>query len=359
MPGPIVSFNEESLRADLDELVRRTVEDTLNPPLEEETGDLVGVGRYERTADRETYRAGHYERKLTTTSGEVTIRIPKLKGARFTTAIIERYRRRETSIEETMIEMYLAGVSTRRIEDDSEILRGSSVSAATVSNLNERAFASVKEWRNCPLERAYPYVCVDGIYPKRSWGGFYENVAVMARVPLVAEVTRAARGSHVHGRQGGRHGRLDRRGVPGGRLPALHGALLPQRAAQGPQVQATGGRGHTRGNPRHGVARGRRGQGARGGCGTRGAQAEGGRESRPRRLPGDPGLHGVPREHWRRIKTNDAIERLNREIRRRTRVIGALPDGNSALMLVTARLKYVAESERGARRYLDVTLLDE
>ena len=108
--------------------------------------------------------------------------MPKLKGMRFTTAIIERYRRRETSVEEAMIEMYLAGVSTRRIEDVSEILWGSSVSASTVSNLNEKAFASVEEWRNRPLDRAYPYVYVDGIYLKRSWGGSYENVAVMVAI---------------------------------------------------------------------------------------------------------------------------------------------------------------------------------
>ena len=66
-----------------------------------------------------------------------------------------------------------------------------------------------------------------------------------------------------------------------------------------------------------------------------------------------------PGEHWTRIRTNNAIERLNREIRRRTRVVGTFPDGNSALMLVTARLKYVADSEWGSRRYLDVSLLDE
>ena len=66
-----------------------------------------------------------------------------------------------------------------------------------------------------------------------------------------------------------------------------------------------------------------------------------------------------PREHWRRVRTNNAIERLNREIRRRTRVVGTFPDGRSALMLVTARLKDVAESSWGSRRYLDVTLLDE
>ena len=66
-----------------------------------------------------------------------------------------------------------------------------------------------------------------------------------------------------------------------------------------------------------------------------------------------------PREHRRGIRTNNAIERLNREIRRRTRVVGTFPDGRSALMLVTARLKYVAESEWGSRRYLDVTLPEE
>ena len=66
-----------------------------------------------------------------------------------------------------------------------------------------------------------------------------------------------------------------------------------------------------------------------------------------------------PMEHWKRIRANNAFGRLNREIRRRTQVVGTFPDGKSALMLVTARLKYVADSEWGSRRYLDVSLLDE
>ena len=179
MSEPIVSFDEDAIKGELRELVRKTVEDTLNAMLEEEADDLVKAERYERKAEREAYRAGHYERGLTTTSGQVTLEMPKLKGLRFATAIIERYKRREESIEEAMIEMYLAGVSTRRIEDVSEILWGASVSAATVSNLNEKAFAAVEEWRNRPLEKAYPYVYIDGIYLKRSWGGSYQNVAVM------------------------------------------------------------------------------------------------------------------------------------------------------------------------------------
>ena len=74
------------------------------------------------------------------------------------------------TIEETINAMYLAGVSTRRIEDVGEILWGAGVSAGTVSNLNEKTFKAVDEWRSRPLTRAYPYVYIDGIYLKRSWG---------------------------------------------------------------------------------------------------------------------------------------------------------------------------------------------
>lgn len=66
-----------------------------------------------------------------------------------------------------------------------------------------------------------------------------------------------------------------------------------------------------------------------------------------------------PPEHWRRIRTNNGIGRIDREIRRRTRVVGTFPDGNSALMLVTARLKYIAEHEWGKWRYLDMSKLEE
>ena len=156
MSNPIVSVDEESLRGDIVELVRKTIQDTLNALLEQEADEMVGAERYERTADREAYRSGHYKRKLVTTSGQIELEVPKLRGATFQTAVIERYRRRETSVEEAIIEMYLAGVSTRRIEDVSEILWGAGVSAGTVSNLNEKAYRSVEEWRGRPLSGEYP-----------------------------------------------------------------------------------------------------------------------------------------------------------------------------------------------------------
>ena len=90
-------------------MVRKSVEETLNELLNKEAEELMSAAKYECTETRQGYRSGHYSRKLTTTSGEVRLEIPKLKGVSFETAIIERYRRRESSVEEALIEMYLAG----------------------------------------------------------------------------------------------------------------------------------------------------------------------------------------------------------------------------------------------------------
>ena len=148
MSDPIVSFDEQAVKDELHELVGKTIEEAINAMLDEEADQLVGAAPYERTEERAAYRAGHYERGFTTTSGQVTLKMTKLKGMRFATAVIERYKRREPvrkTIGEAIIEMYLAGVSTRRIEDVSEILWGAGVSAGTVSNLNDKAFKEVEE----------------------------------------------------------------------------------------------------------------------------------------------------------------------------------------------------------------------
>lgn len=116
MSGNIVSVDEESLRDDIRNPVRRTVEETLNALLDEEASELVGAERHGRTAGREAYRSGRYTRRLVTGAGEVELSVPKLRGATFQTAVIERYRRRETSVEKAIVVMHLAGVSTRRIE---------------------------------------------------------------------------------------------------------------------------------------------------------------------------------------------------------------------------------------------------
>lgn len=105
MSAIIASVDEESLRKEIKNLVRRTVEETLNALLDEEASELVGAERYERAAGREAFRSGRYARKLVTGAGEVELSVPKLRGATFQTAVIERYRRRETSVEEDIVEI--------------------------------------------------------------------------------------------------------------------------------------------------------------------------------------------------------------------------------------------------------------
>ena len=98
MSERIVTLNEEVIKGQIKELVRGSVEETLNELLEAEAEKLTQAARYERSEARQGYRSGHYDRNLTTTSGDVTLHVPRLKGVSFETAIIERYRRRESSV---------------------------------------------------------------------------------------------------------------------------------------------------------------------------------------------------------------------------------------------------------------------
>ncbi len=112
--------------------------------------------------------------------------MPSLKGLPFETSIIEQYRRRESSVEEAPIEMYLAGVSVRRVEDITEALWGSKVSPATISELNKKKLTFTLKNGATGLYRAVnkpPYVVyVDGIYLRRNWGGEYKNVAILVAI---------------------------------------------------------------------------------------------------------------------------------------------------------------------------------
>lgn len=159
MSGNIIQLNEDLIKNNLKDLVRDSVEETLNALLDHEANELVNAEKYERSGDRKGYRSGHYDRNFTTTSGDITLHVPKLKGIQFETAIIERYRRRECSVEEALIEMHLAGVSVRRVEDITEAL-----------------------WGTKPLSGDYPYVYVDGVFLKRSRGGEVRNVSILVAI---------------------------------------------------------------------------------------------------------------------------------------------------------------------------------
>ena len=386
MSEKIVQLNEEIIKGQLKELVRGSVEETLNELLEKEAESLTQAARYERSEARQGYRSGHYDRNLTTTSGDVTLHVPRLKGISFETAIIERYRRRESSVEEALIEMYLAGVSVRRVEDITEALWGSKVSASTISELNKKAYVNIEAWRNRPLQGGkYPYVYVDGIYLKRNWGGEYENVAVLVAIAVnedgYREVLGAAEGmkedkaSWVSFFQW-----LRGRGLEGvklivgdkcmGMLEAV-GEVFPEAKYQRCVV-------HFYRNVFSVVPKSKvknvakmlkaiHAQESKKASREKAAAVVA--ELKAMKLPeaAKKVADGIeetltycdfPSEHWVKIRTNNVIERMNREIRRRTRVVGAFPDGNSALMLVCARLRHVAGTQWGSKKYMNMKHLE-
>jgi putative transposase len=382
----VIKIEEEKIRSHVDGVVRESVEETLNGLLEAEADQLCGAKRYERSPERVDTRAGHYTRKLVTKAGEVELKVPRLRSLPFETQIIERYRRRESSVEEALIEMYLAGVSVRRVEDITEALWGTRVSPSAVSELNQKIYGRIEAWRNRPIEGEHPYVYLDGICLKRSWGGEVRNVSVLVAIGVgrdgyreVLGVSEGTKEDKEGWRSFLRH--LKGRGLAGVRLfisdkclglvealgefypegrwqrcvvhwyrnvlTVVPKAKAKQVAAMLKAIQAQEDREAARKKAADVVEKL---QGMRLGKG-----AEAVREGVEETLS----YMQFPPEHWRQIRTNNPLERIMREIRRRTRVVGAFPDGQSALMLVAARLRHIAGTRWGTRRYLDMDRLRE
>ena len=369
MSDNIIQLNEAAIKGELKDLVKSSVEETLNALLDHEADELVNAERYERSGERKGYRSGHYDRNFTTTSGDVTLHVPKLKGVQFETAIIERYRRRETSIEEVLIEMYLAGVSVRRVEDITEALWGTRVSSGTVSNLNQKAYENIEKWRCRPRTGDYAYVYVDGVYLKRSWGGEVQNVSVLVAIGVDQDGYREILGAAEGMKEDYESWRnffvwLKERGLTGvrlvigdknlGMLETVH-EVFPDAKYQRCIV-------HFYRNVFSVVPKGKvrtvammlkaiHAQEGKEAARQKAAQVT--EKLREMKLQAAArkvedsieetlAFMDFPSQHWTRIRTNNTLERLNREIKRRTKAIGAFPDGNSALMLVCARLRHVA-----------------
>ena len=386
MSNNIIQLNQELIHNELKDLVKNSVEETLNALLDQEAESLVNAQRYERSANRQGYRAGHYSRKLQTTAGNVDLKVPKLKGLSFETAIIERYRRRESSVEEALIEMYLSGVSVRRVEDITEALWGTKVSPGTISNLNKKAYAHIETWRTRPLTGAYPYVYVDGIYLKRTWGGEIQNVSILVAIGVNEEGSREILGA-AEGLKEDRESWknffiwLKSRGLNGVRLIIGDKNLgmlesipevFPEAAYQRCTVHFY--RNVFSVTPRKKMRSVSLMVKAIHAEESKAASREKAKQVadklREMKLSAaakkvEDGIEetltymNFPTEHWRKIRTNNAMERVNREIKRRTKAIGAFPDGASALMLVCARLRYVANSRWGYKNYMNMDHLNE
>ena len=380
----VVSIDDKRIKNHLDGLVRDSVEDTLNALLDAEADEMCGAQRYERSPERIDTRAGSYNRQLHTKAGEVTLKVPKLRSQTFETAIIERYKRREASVEESLIEMYLAGVSVRRVEDITEALWGTRVSPSTVSNLNKKIYKKLEAWRKQPIEGDYPYVYLDGIVLKRTWAGEVKNVSVLVAIGVDSEGYRKILGvqeGHKEDKSGWSEflRYLKERGLTGVKL-IISDACMGLYESVGdyyPEADWQRCMVHFHRNVANRVPSSKVKEVARM---LKAIYAQESREAaidkvtdicaklRDMKLPKAAELieekieetltyYNYPDNHWVRIRTNNALERIMREIRRRTRVVGAFPDGNSALMLVAARLRHISGTKWGAKRYLTMNEL--
>ncbi len=384
--GKVVHINEARIKDHLGEMVRDAVEVTLNTMLDAEADRLCGAARYERTEARRDTRAGGYDRKLHTKAGEVRLKVPKLRRTTFETAIIERYRRRESSVEEAIIEMYLAGVSTRRVEDVTEALWDVRVSPSTVSSLNKKIYDKIEAWRNAPIKGRHPYVYLDGIVMKRSWAGEVCNVSLLVAIGVTSEGHREVLGV-CEGAKEDKSGwsaflrHLVDRGLKGVELiisDACRG-LTESAAEYLPDARWQRCTVHFYRNvfshvPKtkvRGAAHMLKAIHARESRETAAGKAEAVvAELRAMRLNKAAdlvegkiretlGYYSFPDSHWRKIRTNNPLERLMKEIRRRTRVVGAFPDGQSCLCLAAARLKHIAGTQWSTRKYMDMEPLRE
>ena len=384
--GGVVRIDDGRIQAHLDEVVRSTVEETLNALLDAEADHLCGARKYERSEGRKDTRAGSYTRQLHTKAGEVSLQVPKLRSLPFETAIIERYRRRESSVEEALIEMYLAGVSVRRVEDITQALWGTRVRASTVSDLNQKIYGKIEEWRQQPLVGEFPYVFLDGLWLKRSWGGEVKNVSVLVAIGVsqsgyrevlaVSEGAKEDRASWTNFLR-----EMKQRGLKGVELFVSDKCLglVENLADFYPDAKWQRCVVHFYRNVWTAVPTGKVKEVA---AMLKAIHAQEDRKAAQQKaiqmieklramklakaaeivengIEETLSYYGLPPEHWRCLRTNNPLERLMREIRRRTRVVGAFPDGKSALMLVAARLRHVAGTRWGAKRYLQMNRLAE
>ena len=382
----VIRIDESEIRSHLDEVVRGTVEETLNAMLDAEADEMCHAQRYEHSPGRVDTRAGSYKRKLHTKAGEVEVKVPKLRKHTFETAIIERYRRRDISIEEAIVQMYLAGVSVRRVEDVTEALWGTRVSSGTVSNLNKKVYKHIERWRTQKIEGDDAYVYLDGIVLKRSWGGDVKNVSVLAAIGVDSDGYRRILGvseGYKEDKAGwlGFLKELKERGLTGVRLMISDVCLglVESIAEVFPDADWQRCAVHFYRNVFSHVPRGKVREVA---AMLKAIHAQENREAaeskskdvikklQAMKLKAAAELvegsvhetlayYGYPPQHWLKIKTNNPMERLLKEARRRTKVVGAFPDGNSALMLVAARLRHVSSTHWGTRKYMNMKRLNE
>ncbi len=367
------------------DFLRSLVESVVQEALEAEMEELLGASKGQRTATRSGYRSGYYSRSLVTRVGKLELRVPQDRQGRFSTEVFERYQRSEKALVSTLAEMYIQGVSTRKVKAITEELCGHAFSASTVSSINRKLDEELKQFANRALGTPYPYLVLDARYEKVRVAGVIRSQAVLVAIGVNWEGRREVLGVELADRESANSWReflngLVRRGLHGVELAitddhsGLRAALrevLPGAAWQRCYVHfLRNAISHlpSKCDPdclrelrwlyeRRDAAEARK---------DLGAWLEKWQSVCPKlcdwveeNIEETFTFYGWPEGHHKHLKSTNMLERINQELKRRTNVVRIFPNADSCLRLVRALAVELHENWIEQHRYLDMNLLRE
>ena len=381
---PTTMSLESLVLADRDSF-KALLRESLQEVLEAEMTEALGAAPGERTEQRAGYRAGYYGRSLVTRLGKLELRVPRDREGRFSTELFERYQRSEKALVSALAQMYVQGVSTRKVKAITEELCGHGFSASTISQINKGLDEALERFAGRALEESYPYLILDARYEKVRIDGVIRSRAVLIAIGINWEGRRQVLGVELANRESATSWkeflrRLRERGLSGVEFVASDdheglkkavAELLPEAAWQRCYV-------HFLRNALDYLPRK-----ADDDClqelrwlydrrDLKEAQQDlaawlGRWEKRYPKLTDwaeenigqTLTFYRLPRQHHKHMKSTNLLERLNEEIKRRTRVVRIFPNAESCLRLIRALCAETHEAWLEDNRYINMDLLKE
>jgi transposase-like protein len=375
---------EAMLSSDRD-FLKQAVKDALQEVLEGEMTEFLGAAPRERTDGRSGYRAGYYNRGLVTRIGKLELRVPRDRSGEFSTALFERYARSEKALVAALAEMYVQGVSTRKVKAITEELCGHSFSASAISAINKGLDDSLARFANRHLDEAYPYLILDARYEKVRDAGVIRSFAVLVAIGINWEGQRQVLAVETANRESQSSWKdfllgLKKRGLTGVEFVVSDDHAGLKKAIQEVLTDAAWQRCyvHFLRNAldylprkadddclqelrwiydRRDILEANRDLAAWIGkwAGKYPKLVDWVENNIVETLT----FYRLPRAHHKHLKSTNMLERLNEEIKRRTRVVRIFPNNESCLRLIRALCVETHETWLEDSRYLNMTLLAE
>ena len=375
----------KDLMAGSTDFLKPLVQEVVQQVLELEMEETLQAGKGERTGERQGYRSGYYGRTLITRVGKLELRVPQDRQGRFRTEVFERYQRSEKALVSALTEMYVQGVSTRKVKAVTEELCGHEFSASAVSRMNQNLDEELEKFAKRQLEEAYPYLILDARYEKVREEGVIRSRAVLVAIGINEDGRRCVLAVELANRESESSwkdfiGQLRQRGLRGVEFVVSddHAGLRKAIAESLPEAAWQRCYVHFLRNAldylprkadddclmelrwmydRHNLEEARRDLAAW-------LQKWGPRYPRlcdwvEGNIEQTFSFYRLPQQHHKHLKSSNMLERLNEELKRRTQVVRIFPNGASCLRLVRALAAEIHENWIEATRYLNMELLKE